>query len=68
MKPSASAGEIVLVTGSSGLIGSAVVRCLESASTVIGFDREGTRTRRHRPNACAWTWVATPVSRQDSSG
>jgi nucleoside-diphosphate-sugar epimerase len=31
----------VLVTGSSGLIGSAVVRSLASEYTMIGFDREG---------------------------
>lgn len=33
--------EIVLVTGSSGLIGSAVVRRLAGDFTVIGFDKEG---------------------------
>ena len=33
--------KIVLVTGSSGLLGSAVVRRLSERSQVVGFDREG---------------------------
>lgn len=33
--------EVVVVTGSSGLIGSAVVRALASRFQVIGFDRAG---------------------------
>jgi nucleoside-diphosphate-sugar epimerase len=32
---------VVIVTGSSGLIGSAVVRALAGRYTVVGFDREG---------------------------
>ena len=33
--------EVVLVTGSSGLIGSAVIRSLADGFTLVGFDREG---------------------------
>ena len=33
--------DIVLVTGSSGLIGSALIRRLASQFQVVGFDREG---------------------------
>lgn len=36
-----SSNGVVLVTGSSGLIGSAVINCLAQTMRVVGFDRDG---------------------------
>ena len=40
--------EVVVITGSSGLIGSAAVNALAEGFSVIGFDRE---SKRHPPPA-----------------
>ena len=60
--------ETVIVTGSSGLIGSAAVRRLAERFRVVGFDRDGPRTRRPRPSASTSISAPTRASGPPSTG
>ncbi len=47
--------DVVIITGSTGLIGNPTVKRLASHYLAIGFDKRGSPIRGPRPSACALT-------------